>query len=210
VAACAERDASPGSARELYEAMARDPALTRVQRATVLEQLGDLELLAGNDSLAAQHYVEAESGAFDEHRARTIEVKRYALQDPTGRAAISALLIGDPRLGSDLPQAAAELGEWSALVPQLGLADYLIGKNLYSRARWRDAYQRLERALQRELPIASVRREALRTFVFAACASAEWEVARRILDTYLTDPGLSFARKTGMQRFARSCRPSAS
>jgi tetratricopeptide (TPR) repeat protein len=210
VAACVERGDSPAIARELYEALARDAGLTRVQRATVLERLGDLELLASEDSRAADHYVEAERDAFDEHRARTIAVKRYALRDPAGRAAISALLVGDPRLGSDLPQAAAELGEWSALVPELGLADYLIGKNLYSRARWRDAYRRLERALQRELPIASVRREALRTFVFAACALAEWQVAERSLDTYLADPGLSFARKNGMQRFARSCRPSAS
>jgi hypothetical protein len=108
-----------------------------------------------------------------------------------------------------LPHAAAELGEWSATEPELGLADYLIGKNLYSRARWRDAYVRLQRALERGLPLASVRREALRTIVFAACALDERAVADRALAEYLADPGLSFARKSGMQRFARTCRTTA-
>jgi hypothetical protein len=209
VAACVERGAGGTDGRARYEALAREGDLTRVQRASVLERLGDLELMAREDALAAGHYASAEQDAFDEHRARTIAVKRYALQDAAGRAAIQALLIGDPRLGSDLPLAAAELGEWSASAPELGLADYLIGKNLYSRGRWRDAYGRLERALRRDLPIASVRREALRTFVFAACAIGKWGVAEAALVDIVTDPALSFARKTGMQRFARSCRPSA-
>jgi tetratricopeptide (TPR) repeat protein len=209
VAACVERSDGAVDGRARYDALAREGDLTRVQRASVLERLGDLEFMAREDELAEAHYASAEQDAFDEHRARTIAVKRHALRDPAGRTAIQALLIGDPRLGSDLPHAAAELGEWSATTPELGLADYLIGKNLYSRGRWRDAYERLERALRRDLPIASVRREALRTFVFAACAIGQWRAAEATLDEYLLDPGLSFARKTGMQRFARSCRPSA-
>jgi tetratricopeptide (TPR) repeat protein len=206
LAACAERSEGEGRAR--YEAMARDPGLTRVQRASALERLGDLELLAGEDRAAAEHYAAAEDDAFDEHRARTIAVKRYALQDAQGRAAITALLIGDPRLGSDLPQAAAELGEWSATAPENGLADYLIGKNLYSRARWRDAYGRLSRALTRELPLASVRREALRTFVFAACALGEHAATAPAMAEYLADPASSGARKNAMRQLAEWCRPS--
>lgn len=207
--ACAERASGREEARARYEALALDPGLTRVQRAIVLERLADLELLAGRDVEAAGHYASAQNDAFDEQRARTIAVKRYALRDPAGRAPITALLLGDPRLGSDLPHASAELGEWSARAPELGLADYLIGKNLYTRGRWRDAEARLQRALERELPIASVRREALRILVFAACALDQPEVAERALGHYLADPGLSFARKTGMQRFAKTCRPSA-
>jgi hypothetical protein len=207
LAACTERAGADAEPR--YLALAADPTLPRPQRATVLERLGDRAVLAGRDDVAARHYEQAERDAFDEHRARTIAVKRYALLDPDARAAITALLIGDPRLGSDLPSAAAELGEWAARAPELGLADYLIGKNLYSRARWRDAYVRLERALRRELPLTSVRREALRTFVFAACALDERTVAQGALQEYVADPGLSSARKSGMQRFAKSCRLSA-
>jgi hypothetical protein len=208
LAACAERSGDEPLATTRYEEMARDPSLTRVQRSNVLERIGDRALLEGRDVAADGAYAEAAQYAFDEHRTRTIEVKRYALTDRGGRAAISALLVGDVKFGSDLPQAMSELGEWSALAPTLGLADYLIGKNLYSRMRWRDTFARLERALARELPLLSVRREALRTFVFAACALDEYRAAERALDEYLADPALSSARKKGMQRFALSCRPS--
>ena len=206
LAACAERAGDADQALDSYERLAGDESLSRVQRSSVFERLGDRALLAGRDHAAQDLYDDAERYAFDEHRARTIAVKRYALSDPEGRAAITSLLIGDVRLGSDMPQAMAALGEWSARVPQQGLADYLIGKNLYSRARWRDAYAYLERALRREIPLASVRREALRTFVFAACALGERDPAQAALQQYLVDPGLSFARKSGMQRLAKSCR----
>jgi hypothetical protein len=209
LAACAERAGAAADADARYLALAEDGKVPRTQRASVLERLGDRALLAGQAEVAERHYAQAERDAFDEHRARTIAVKRYALTNPNGRAPIAALLIGDPRLGNDLPQAAAELGEWAAKEPELGLADYLIGKNLYTRARWRDAYVRLERALRRSLPLPSVRREALRTFVFAACALDERSVAQGALDNYFADPALSSARKSGMQRFAKSCRLSA-
>ena len=145
---------------------------------------------------------------FDEHRARTIAVKRLAASDEPGRPALIALLLGDPWLGSDLPLAMSELGEWSAAVPEDGLADYLIGKNLYNRARWNDARVRLEEALARNVALPSVRREALRTLVFAACASGTRPSAERALSEYLADPALSLARKNGMQRIASSCRSS--
>lgn len=206
LAACSERAGADAEAEARYLALAADATLSSPQRASVLERLGDRASSAGRDLIAERYYAEAERDAYDEHRARTIAVKRYALANPRGRPAIAALLIGDPELGSDLSQAAAELGEWSAEEPELGLADYLIGKNLYNRARWRDAYIRLERGLRRALPLESVRREALRTFVFVACALDERAVAQGALNDYLTDPGLSSARKTGMQRFAKSCR----
>jgi len=206
VAACAERDAPATEADGRYRELASDPSLTRVQRSSVLERLADRALLERRDAEAASLYIEAEKYAFDEHRARTIAVKRLALTDERGRSALVALLLGDVQLGSDLPLAMAELGEWSALAPDSGLADYLIGKNLYNRARWGDARARLERAVERNVALASVRREALRTLVFAACASGARDAAERALSEYLADPALSSARKNGMQRFAPSCR----
>ncbi|HWO10383.1 MAG TPA: hypothetical protein VNN80_12915, partial [Polyangiaceae bacterium] len=207
LAACAEREGSAAADARL-RALAEDSALTRVQRSTALERLADRALLDRRDEAAARLYSEAETYAFDEHRARTIAVKRLATSDARGRSAIEALLLGDAELGSDLPLAMAELGEWSATAPENGLADYLIGKNLYNRARWHEAQLRLVRALERDLVLPSVRREALRTSIFAACASGERAAAERSLNEYLADPGLSSARKTGMQRFALSCRSS--
>ncbi len=206
LAACDQRRGAEQEAQARYRALSTDESLTRVQRAAVFERLGDRALITRDSASAEAFYAEAERYAFDEHRARTIDVKRYALGDLDALRAIGDLLIGDSLLGVDMVQASAQLGEWSAKNPRLGLADYLIGKNLYTRARWRDAHVFLQRALQRDLPLASVRREALRTAVFGACAIGERQVAADALREYLEDPGLSSARKTGMQRFAKVCR----
>jgi hypothetical protein len=204
LAVCEQRRGAARAAEARYAEVGADPALTRVQRATVEERLGDAALLGGDLSAAEQHYALAERDALDESRVRTIAVKRYAAHSE-GRQAVMDLLIGDPERGSDLMQSSAALGEWSARDPQLGLADYLLGKNLSSRARWREADQHLERALARELPLASVRREALRTAVFAGCALGQRERASARLREYLSDPELNAARREGMRKFAQLC-----
>jgi tetratricopeptide (TPR) repeat protein len=204
LAVCEQRRGAARVAAARYTEMSLDAALTRVQRSTVAERLGDMALRAGDLATAEQQYAAAERDALDEARMRTVAVKRYAIQSD-GRQAIADLLIGDPERGSDLMQSSAALGEWSARDPQQGLADYLLGKNLYSRGRWKEADQRLERALARELRLPSVRREALRTGVFAACALAERERASQRLRAYLADSELSAARREGMQKFARLC-----
>jgi len=93
--------------------------------------------------------------------------------------------------------------------PDLGLSEYLLGKNLYSRARWRDASLHLERALARELPLPSVRREALRSQIFSLCAMSQRQQAGLLLRAYLAEPELSPARREAMQRFAPVCGVSA-
>jgi tetratricopeptide (TPR) repeat protein len=205
VAACATRSGEEQHALAQYRALVQDTSLSRVERALVSERLADRALANGDLASARQAYAETEHYAFDEHRARAIAVKRYAIEDPEARPVIIELLIGDPQLGSDMLVASAGLGEWSVRRPELGLADYLIGKNLYSRARWGDARGYLQRALRRDLPLVSVRREALRSSVFAHCALGDRPGAAEALRQYLADPGLSLARKNGMQRFARTC-----
>jgi tetratricopeptide (TPR) repeat protein len=205
LAACDQRRGADQEALARYDTLATDPSLTRVERALVLERMGDRALYRADLAAAFRLYTEAERYAFDEHRARAIAVKRYAIDDREGRQAIIDLLIGAPELGSDFVQSSAALGEWAARTPELGLADYLIGKNLYSRARWRDASAYLERALERRLPLESVRREALRTSVFARCALGDRPSAGAAFRAYMADPGLSLARKNGMQRFAQLC-----
>jgi tetratricopeptide (TPR) repeat protein len=206
LAACDQRRGAAEDAASRYDTLATDESLTRVERALVRERMGDRALYRGELSEAFRLYTEAESYAFDEHRARAIAVKRYAIEDQEGRQAIVDLLIGAPELGSDFVQSSAALGEWTARNPELGLADYLIGKNLYSRGRWRDASAYLQRALQRRLPLDSVRREALRSSVFAGCALGDRLNASAAFRAYVAEAGLSLARKNGMQRFAQLCR----
>jgi hypothetical protein len=204
LAVCEQRRGAVRAAEARYAEVGADAALTRLQRATVAERLGDAALLAADVAGAERHYQAAERDSLDESRVRTVAVKRYAAQSE-GRQAVAELLIGDPERGSDLMQSSAALGEWSVRDPSLGLADYLLGKNLFSRQRWREADAHLERALGRTLPLPSVRREGLRTVVFAACALGERERAALRLREYLTDPELSAARKQGMRRFAELC-----
>lgn len=207
LAACDQRSGSEREAEARYQSLAHDSTLTRVQRGVALERLGDIAYLAPDVPAAKDLYDQAERLAFDEHRSRTIAVKRYGLQNDLARRAIAELLIGDARSGPDLFQASASLGEWSMRDSESGLADYLIGKNLYSRVRWQAANEHLQRALGRQLPLSSVLREALRTSVFAGCASGDRQSAQSALARYLADPGLSLARKNGMERFTELCRP---
>ena len=147
---------------------------------------------------------DAARDALDEGRTRTLAVKSYAARSE-GRAATAELLIGDPQRGSDLMQSSSALGEWSEREPALGLADYLLGKNLYARFRWREANAHIGRALERELPLASVQLEALRVGILAACALGEQELARSRLREYLGRAAAGEVRKQGMRKFAVSC-----
>jgi tetratricopeptide (TPR) repeat protein len=205
VAACSQRQGNDADARARYSSLANDPSFTRVQRGVVLERLGDLAYWQSETEQALEFYAEAERFAFDEHRARSLAVKQFGLLGGRARASISELLMGDPLLGSDVLQSGAALGSWAASEPGLGLADYLIGKNLYGRGRFRAASEYLQRALARDLPLPSVRREALRSTVFVACALGDRTLALPAWTALFADPGLSLARKNGMQRFAPSC-----
>jgi hypothetical protein len=204
LAVCEQRRGAPAAADQRYAELGVDAALTRVQRSMVAERRGDVALLEGDLAGAEQHYADAARDALDEGRTRTLDVKRYAGHS-AGRQAVVDLLIGDPHWGSDLMQSSSALGEWSAREPELGLADYLLGKNLYSRFRWHEAHSHLGRALERALPLGSVRLEALRVGILAACALGELELARTRLREYLARDELSAARREGMKRFAVGC-----
>lgn len=204
LAVCEQRRGQPAAADVRYAELGQDGALTRVQRSMVAERRGDVALLEGDVERAERHYAEATRDALDEGRTRTLAVKSYAARSE-GRAAIAELLIGDPQRGSDLMQSSSALGEWSARDPALGLADYLLGKNLYSRFRWREANEHMGRALERELPLASVQLEALRVSILAACALGDLALANTRLDQYLAQSTLGEVRREGMRRFAASC-----
>ncbi len=204
LAVCEQRRGEPVAADARYAELGADGALTRVQRSLVAERRGDVALLQGELEQAEQHYAEAARDALDEARNRTLAVKSYAARSD-GRAAITQLLIGDPERGSDLMESSAALGEWSARDPALGLADYLLGKNLYGRFRWREASAHLERALERQLPLAGVRLEALRVGVLAACALGNTELASARLREYLSESAVGEVRRQAMTRFAAQC-----
>jgi tetratricopeptide (TPR) repeat protein len=201
---CALRRGDAPQAESQLEALAKNPTLTLVERAGVWQQLGDRALRRGALAPARDYYDQAVEFAMTEQEARTLDVKRFASEGP-GREALVDLLIGDDKYGQDLMEASAQLGRWSALEPSLGVADYLLGRNLFDRERWERAAFHLDRALARELPLERVKKEALRLRTLVACAQGELDKARALYGEYLASPNLSEARKEGMRRMATRC-----
>lgn len=201
---CALRAGDEARARQRYEAIADNPHLTRMQQAGAQEALGDLDLSDGHVEQARQRYAKVASDVVDEDHLRELAVKRDTTQ-ADARAAIVALLIGDPRLGTNFGVAAARLTEWADADPEDGTPDYLLAKNLYLQGRWREADRDLNAALGRKLSIASVRREAWRLRTVLSCAQGDFDAARRAYARWRAEPGIRRARQQGMARFMVLC-----
>jgi tetratricopeptide (TPR) repeat protein len=107
--------------------------------------------------------------SLDEDVARTLEVKKLATSDPSARAAISALLLGDDRHGPDIFVAGVALGRIDG-AERSPLASYLIGRNLVQRGFYEQGRATLEAALSGGLPTPRIARETLRQQAIVACA----------------------------------------
>jgi tetratricopeptide (TPR) repeat protein len=206
LARCERARGALGTEREMLENLLAAPGALKAQRAVLQERLGDLALLTGDTSVAQTAFAAARSYAGGENAQRNLDVKVFAA-DHSGisRDAIVGFLVGDTRGQSDVLEAGALLGRFAAIEPELGLADYLIGKNLYNRGRFAAAASALDRALSKLLPPARVEREALRTRLLAACALGQTAEVRELTQRYLAFPGLSRARRDEGERLRASC-----
>lgn len=159
-------DVPPWSRRDLW-----------VTRADAAWRSGDVEA-------ARRHYTEALGVSGATSGRRPIEVKSWALdQSVEVRDAVRELLTGPEEKGG-AGRAAFLLGAWLERAPEDPMALYLVGKNLLSERMPRAALPLLKRAALAQLPIESVKREALRSWLVAACESeqrAEAEQARAAL-----------------------------
>ncbi|MEB2324513.1 MAG: hypothetical protein OZ921_18505 [Sorangiineae bacterium] len=207
LATCALRSGDATLARRRYDALIADPALGRLLRAVAEQALGDLELSQGRAPAALAAYDAARPALVDEDALRTLDVKRLAVEAPLeeARAAIVALLVGEPRLGSDWAEAAARLEAWSSAAPGDGTADYLLGRNFSNRGRWAEAARHLDLALARPLAEPRVAREALRTRFVVGCAMGALPAARAAYARWRQAPGLTPARRAGGAALAARC-----
>ncbi len=204
LASCALRSGDADGARAKYRAISEDGALHVMERMGAVEALGDLELALGNVAAARARYrAVLEKSQNADHR-RSVEVKAYS-PNPSGLRAVVALLVGDPRYGTDFPEAASWLGRWSVLSPEDGTADYLLGKNFMNAGRYEEARSRLDEALARTISLESVQAEALRTRGELACFLDETSRGAELSKVYLGRPDVSRARRAGFARFAARC-----
>jgi len=202
LAACTARDGKLDEARAAYANLAKTEDAPVWANLIALESEGDLLLRQGNVEAAHAVYEKLAESLADADRLRTLDVKRRAVTG-IGREAVVMLLIGD-ELGASWDVAAGKLGEWAALEPSSGLADYLLGRNLLLRGRHKSALFYLDRALSRGLADASVTDETLRLRLIAACAIGDLTGARPIRDQ-LAARLRSTARKESLKRFAERC-----
>ncbi len=206
---CAFRTGKLDEATRVYEELAKEEALSSLQRAAVTERLGDLAFVTEHFQTAASRYGETSKWVVDQDHARTLEVKRFATgkvaAKSLARESIQALLIGEPLFGTDWSVAAVALGSWAEALADDGLAEYLVARNLFSRGRWDAAAAALDRALSQGLSTPLVKSEALRTRVYLGCALGQREVVREALQLYLEDKSPSRARREDLRRFAERC-----
>jgi formylglycine-generating enzyme required for sulfatase activity len=180
LATCAQRDGAESVARTLYEKIGADTTLPRAARARAVESLGDLALAAGRAEEARGRFEEVRAVVVDPDRLRTLDVKEYAADAP-GREAIVLHLLGDPVLGRSATAAAAALGAWSERERGMGLADYLLARTYAGESRYALVAASLDSALGKELPVASVVREAHKLRLITACVLGD---RQRLDETY--------------------------
>ncbi len=202
---CALRAGEPELALRGYEALSVDELRTTPERNDALEAAGDAAFTLGRLEEAFDAYTNALANAVGEHERRTLDVKRWALRaSPAARDTIQTLLIGEPKTGPAWDVAAPALGAWATREPESGMPEYLLGKNLFGRAFYREAAEHSERAVRLDIPLESVRTEALRTAFLARCALSDPPKARESYEKLLKRP-LAEARREGIERVAVRC-----
>jgi tetratricopeptide (TPR) repeat protein len=204
LAHCAKRRGDEQEALRRFIELSSSKELSKVEQASALEAAGDLKFAKRQTKEAEELYAAASRVVFDEGRLRTLDVKRWA-REGLAYEAIATLLVGNPELGPSWDVAAPLLGIWGEREPEQGVSSYLIGRNLMLRGRYFEAALHLDRAIERELPLASVRREALRNRLTVACALLDRERAKSVLEELAKLPELSASQREGLASFGERC-----
>ncbi len=202
---CAVRAGNTAEARDWLTAISNDDRLTGLQRARAAEDLADLDLALGDATRARDAYAGVAALTLAEDVLRTLDLKRAGAGNPLARQSLVELLIGAPPHAPNWGAAAALLGRWSALDPDDGTPDYLLGRNFYQQGRWELAADHLDRALARHFDLPRVRDEALRIRLLVACALGDATTATRVYRRWEIDNASSQARQQGTRDRARRC-----
>jgi tetratricopeptide (TPR) repeat protein len=215
LALCEVREGALEAALSRYQALASDPRLSVLERASALEAVGDVNVMAKRAERAAEAYAQVAKLDADEDRQRTMDVKILAA---FGKAddGKRALLVGDQELGPSWDQAAPLLGAQAENGDPL--AQYLVGRNLWLHGRAAAALEYLDRALDPEPvvfrkstytwpPPLRIMREASRLRVIVACSDPRFERAKAAEDMQRlrADVGMPAAKRDATDRFAKRC-----
>jgi tetratricopeptide (TPR) repeat protein len=204
LAGCALKEGRTSDARGLYERLAMGQEYPKAVRVQAIETLGDIALVQGDGDEATRRYDEAASVVVDTDRRRLLDVKRYAATG-AAREPIVLHVIGDFRLGRDPIRAATALASWSEREPKLGLADYLLARTYFGTGRFDLAADSLDRAMTKELPIASVTKQANRDRIVAACVLGRREGAAEALRAWSKLEGIKDLERSETEALLDRC-----
>ena len=180
------------------------------RRVRAQELSADIHVRKKQYQRARKLYQQAQQQTTTAATARRLAIKALMCQAaPQLRDSIEALLLGNPQRGVDWGEAALRLGQ-SAALDSSGVSDYLVGRNLRFRGRYRLALQRLTGALQDKRLPPLVRRQALFDALDAACSLEATDDARHLFQQLNQDPKLPKAQRLGLLRFAQRCAISSS
>ncbi|MEL6182656.1 MAG: tetratricopeptide repeat protein, partial [Myxococcota bacterium] len=155
-------------------------SIPSVRRAEALRERGDLGWLRGEWEAAEADYRDALSRPLPWATRRGLAARLEALAAPDREGGTRALA-QSYLLSQDRSRALYDVTRWAHLAPGSGLANYLVGRQLWSRYACSEAIGWLERALaaeQRPLPDTTLTVEAQRLLGICRLTQRDWEGAR--------------------------------
>jgi tetratricopeptide (TPR) repeat protein len=216
LAQCDVREGALDEAVKRYQALAADPRISVLERASALEAKADVDVMAKRPEAAVKAYAQVGKIDADEDRQRTLEVKIGAALSEVHGAAVRALLIGRPKQGGSWDEAAPLLGAQAAAGDPL--AQYLVGRNLWLHGRPAAALEYLDAALDSNPtpprtaayswpPPLSIVREASRLRIVIACSDHDFDRVKAADDArrLRADADMPAAKRDAISRFAKRC-----
>ena len=140
-------------AMDLGRRLLAHPSLSKPMRRRALEQIGDLQWLAGQRSAAASSYADAARQAALPFDRRVLHIKRWALEQPDAvRTLVRRYLVPPPGAVREAGLDVHLAHDLATTLPHSGLGLFLVAKQLAARAHYRDAASVLEQAMALGLP----------------------------------------------------------
>ncbi len=202
-AQCRHRGHDEQGAEAVWHSLAEDAHLAMPERDQAREALGDRALELGDLDRAREIFREIAGRTVDVNRQRRLEVKA-AVATPEAIAAIEALITGGTE-GPNLDRGMARLASWMSAQPRDGLPRYLLGRAMLSHGQFGEAKRLISEALALPLEPESVKSEARRLQLIAACAMRDQAEVKRWLPEITADERLPLPRRQGAAALAARC-----
>jgi len=206
LAECSERRGETDEARSRLEAIAADERYTDYTRDRAREGIADMDLRLGRVDAAAAAYRDLAHRSSDEGRKRTFDLLAHYADDPLGRPALLALLIGTTHEGADDIEALDRIGRWRAAAPDDGTPSYLMARQHFNRGHYDLAVASLEQAQRRGGLRPLVDMEVARLLVIGHCARGRREEAAAAFERYAASPDVRPSRRDHLKRLVARCR----